>query len=848
MNYDSYFTLIITIFIIVIVLFKMKVRIRSHIHFTLLLFIIFLFYMKYERIAFMTSVLYLIIYVQSYNIKEYFDSSNMPAHSYDKTEYPKDEKAMSLLKNNNLPSQITSWFNGDSFNIKELQWRDLASNNHITDFKSSKVKATNISADSGSQIAVLGDTTAQFSIDIPIIDSDRKPINCITFIHLTRYSPRTSNRGKIWSSTNGTWVSGYNDNKFTFSNTNGTDMSNIGGDKIGDIMNIRGSNWNLIIDQMDASTKKRTVKINSNDYIFETTAMQSIPDKIGINIHSGDKSDWECAEIMIYTRLLDNNEIQQIINYFNKKYGMKNSEKIDANKYNIYNHFTFSSTPDSDWQSPLPVGSMKSSGNKLLGITDSEYECVSLCDKSKDSCNAFSYHMEKGACYLVNDNNILNHTTPSKAILSGTNRVRQEIAQKEKEEAERKAKEEAERKAREEAERKAREAAAAAAAAAESERRRQEAAAEAERRRQAVAAEAERARQQKLLLDQDRFIPIFDKDRNDAVGLDGVYKIDIRYGSVFPCYNMSTSGYINGGAFGSVLDNNDTTGIDIEKYGNSSMPYKIIITLPVEKTFQGTFSMRLITPWTSKLPKRVSLVTYNSNAFTDNYWWARNEAWRDEIYKLEEINLGDVGGWGNGPYNHSWNINFTRPFKYIALHVHSGWTQDGNTWGQAGAIWITSLNFMNSQNNTNGRNINVTSAFGKDVDNKKSFNCPAGHQISGFGAVTGGWMDQIQFTCSDGSKSEKYGGKNRNFTDNDQNVGVTFAPNAIKGFSINDTPNEFISSIGLIYDNGTKSSMMGGSWIRNNGTVECPNGKRIVGVDVNYDHYVSRIGIKCDNI
>jgi hypothetical protein len=149
-------------------------------------------------------------------------------------------------------------------------------------------------------------------------------------------------------------------------------------------------------------------------------------------------------------------------------------------------------------------------------------------------------------------------------------------------------------------------------------------------------------------------------------------------------------------------------------------------------------------------------------------------------------------------------------------------------------------NVMNSSN--------VTSVFGKDVDNKQSFNCPKGHQISGFSAVTGGWMDQIQFKCSNGSKSEKYGGKNRNFTDGDQNVNVNFASNTVKGFSINDTPNDFISSMGLIYDNGTKSSMMGGSWIRNNGTVECPSGKRIVGVDVNYDHYVSRIGIKCDNV
>jgi hypothetical protein len=423
-----------------------------------------------------------------------------------------------------------------------------------------------------------------------------------------------------------------------------------------------------------------------------------MPDKIGLNISSGDKSDWDCAEIMIYLRILDSKELDQITNYFNKKYLIKYPDKIEANKYNIYNHFTFDSIPNSDWQQPPQVGSTTSSGNKLLGITDSEYECVSLCHKNTKSCAAFSYHMEKGACYSVDEKNILNHTTPSKAILSGTNKVRQDIAQKAKEEAERKAKEDAERKAREEAERKAREAverkAREAAAALEAERLRQLALAEAERLRQLALAEAERLKQQKLLINQDRFIPIFDRNSNDAMGSDGVYKVDIRDGSVFPCYNISTSGYINGGAFGSVLDNNDTTGVDIEKSGDRSLPYKIVITLPVEKTFQGTFSMRLITPWTSKLPRRVSLATYNSNAFLQN-WWTSSSS-QDNQHKLEEINLGDVGGWGNGPYDHSWNVNFTRPFKHIALIIHSGWTQDGSARGQAGAIWITSLNFMST--------------------------------------------------------------------------------------------------------------------------------------------------------
>ena len=844
MGNDNYFTIFISILIVINLLSKTRIYIRNLsviLHCAILLFIVFLFYVKFEKSALMTSLLYLIMYVQSYKLKEFL--TDLPQHSLNKTMNPNDKIAESILVNNNLPSQIIYWYSADSFNsspiTKDIQWRDLVSNNHIQ-FESSNVKLNSSSTNtaSGPKKWVSGDITT--SLSIPLLST---PNDNVTFIHLTRYSPRTSNRGKMWSTENGMLISGYNDNKITMTNTDGVNILNDGGGKRGDIMNIRGSSWNIFIDQMNTSSKIRTVNVNGYDYIFTKELIGDMPAKIGLNVSSnmGDKTDWDCAEIMVYSRILDKNEVDQIISYFNKKYSIKYPEKIEESKYNIYNHYTFSSTDESDWKSLPSVGATTISGNKLLGITDTEYECVSLCDKNTTSCAAFTYDMKKGTCYSVDETNILNHTTYNKDILSGTNKARENSAQRAKEEAERLAREEAERQrlAAIEAERQRQ-----VAEAAEAERQRlKAAAAEAERQRVAEE-ELEKIRQQKRLLNQDRFIPIFDSNSNEAMGYDGVYKVDIRYGASYPCYNMSTSGYINGGQYGSLLDNNDTTGVDIEKYGNCSMPYKIIITLPVEKTFQGTFSMRLIAPWTSKLPKRVSLVTYNANAFSESYWWqCYTENWRDEIYSLETMELGNVAGWGNGPYEHSFNVNFTRPFKHIALLIHSGWTQDGNTPGQAGAIWITSLNFMNSMSNSN-----VTSSFGKDVDNKKSFNCSNGHQISGFSAVTGGWMDQIQFRCTDGSESEKYGGKNRNFTDGDQNVNVTFASNEVKGFSINDTPNEFISSMGLIYNNGTKSSMMGGNWIRNNGSVECPNGKRIVGVDVNYDNYVSRIGIKCDNV
>jgi hypothetical protein len=204
-------------------------------------------------------------------------------------------------------------------------------------------------------------------------------------------------------------------------------------------------------------------------------------------------------------------------------------------------------------------------------------------------------------------------------------------------------------------------------------------------------------------LKDNRFIPIFNKDSNEATGSDGVYKIDVRNGAVYPCYNIGPGRYINGGQYGVLLDDNITTGIDIENYhiGGGWLPYNIVITLPVEKTFKGVFELGLLSPWGEyALPKKISLATFNRNAFSQN-WWGDHSASRynsnDLPHRLENIDLPQVGnGSSEGPFNYSFDINFTRPFKYIALIIHSGWNQTGNTPGKQGAIWINSLSFKNS--------------------------------------------------------------------------------------------------------------------------------------------------------
>ena len=72
MDNDSYLTIVIIFFMIGILLSNRQIRFQSQTHFAILLFIIFLFYTRNEKSDFMTSVLYLIVYLQSYKKNEYF--------------------------------------------------------------------------------------------------------------------------------------------------------------------------------------------------------------------------------------------------------------------------------------------------------------------------------------------------------------------------------------------------------------------------------------------------------------------------------------------------------------------------------------------------------------------------------------------------------------------------------------------------------------------------------------------------------------------------------------------------------------------------------------------------------
>lgn len=188
-------------------------------------------------------------------------------------------------------------------------------------------------------------------------------------------------------------------------------------------------------------------------------------------------------------------------------------------------------------------------------------------------------------------------------------------------------------------------------------------------------------------------IPIFNSNSNEATNSEGKYSVVIYRASCYPCYNISIGGYINGGAYGSVFDNNDTTGVDMESY-NNALPYRIAVFMPVHKIFKGKLRMNLVTPWNYCLPKTMTLNTLSlSQSEIYNADGLLSQSNIQNSY-LEQIDLGQIGDQNQvnqSKITQAWDLNITNPFNVLVFEITSHWGSYGR--GGANSVWITSIQF-----------------------------------------------------------------------------------------------------------------------------------------------------------
>jgi len=222
-------------------------------------------------------------------------------------------------------------------------------------------------------------------------------------------------------------------------------------------------------------------------------------------------------------------------------------------------------------------------------------------------------------------------------------------------------------------------------------------------------------------------IPVFYSNNDiEYIANEGYYQINQFYELTIPffhpCYDIGpavngiSTGWLYGGKLGSLLDNNDKTGvvtvadycrqqcIDIpgvivcnnngpyfDKYSGTDKPPLIIITMPVLKTFRGKLKLTFNSPphITGVIPNiRINTA---DNFTSDLFRSTDQEISRMLRYRtkpwLETFNL-QIDSLDSSK-SASWNLNFTKPFRCIIFEITSC--------KQQGHIWMTSINFEKSR-------------------------------------------------------------------------------------------------------------------------------------------------------
>jgi hypothetical protein len=129
----------------------------------------------------------------------------------------------------------------------------------------------------------------------------------------------------------------------------------------------------------------------------------------------------------------------------------------------------------------------------------------------------------------------------------------------------------------------------------------------------------------------------------------------------------------------------------MESYNPGNLPYRIVVQMPVHKTFKGKLRMNLISPWVACLPKTMTLNTMSLNQVINDATFSPADIKHNY---LDQINLGQIGDQNQvnqNRINQAWDLNITTPFNVLVFEITSHW----GSYGRSGSnsVWITSIQF-----------------------------------------------------------------------------------------------------------------------------------------------------------
>ena len=235
----------------------------------------------------------------------YLDKTQCSANKINVPKFSRSAGQTEIDDINQLPTGIIGWYDGGSFDPKSNHWLDKSGNsNHITTCFGQINMVVSGGNGSTETKYITGDKNAGLTLPSPVLWNGGK----YTFFHITRYAGNTN--GRIWAGTTGNWLSGHWNNRGATIYHDGW-LS--GGGRWSYEGMLTGKDWTLITDQPSYA------RINRASYQF-WGGSGNIPQNISINNGNyNEKSDWACAEVIIYQRELSVAEIEVVESFLYTK-------------------------------------------------------------------------------------------------------------------------------------------------------------------------------------------------------------------------------------------------------------------------------------------------------------------------------------------------------------------------------------------------------------------------------------------------------------------------------------------------------------------------------------------------
>ena len=194
---------------------------------------------------------------------------------------------------------MTGWFDASSFTGNT--WLDMSSSRTVANvFRGTTTAAANVAASNGVP-AIAGSTGDGLRFASTLLPTGAN----YTLFHMTRHAG--ANRGRIFDAVTGNWLSGFHANKSGVALHGAWSTPEV---------DVHGNSW---VQSTDQWTSYRSNRVERVTIPPGTAANFQMSINAGANV-ANEASQWQCAEVVAFNRLLGNVEIAKVESYLADKY------------------------------------------------------------------------------------------------------------------------------------------------------------------------------------------------------------------------------------------------------------------------------------------------------------------------------------------------------------------------------------------------------------------------------------------------------------------------------------------------------------------------------------------------